>query len=68
MNLKLVHFLIHLNFYAIFSSVLSLQDFMEDLWERIQILSRSGWKVKSGMQKITFALLFQWHFFMSSAS
>jgi hypothetical protein len=32
---------------------------MEDLWERIQILSRSGWKAKSGMQKITFALLFQ---------
>ncbi|PUZ41115.1 hypothetical protein GQ55_9G478100 [Panicum hallii var. hallii] len=23
------------------------KDFMEDLWERIQILSRSGWKVKS---------------------
>ncbi|ONL98003.1 Nuclear cap-binding protein subunit 1 [Zea mays] len=25
----------------------SLQDFMEDLWERIQALSRNGWKVKS---------------------
>ncbi|OEL27879.1 Nuclear cap-binding protein subunit 1 [Dichanthelium oligosanthes] len=23
------------------------KDFMEDLWERIQVLSRSGWKVKS---------------------
>jgi hypothetical protein len=27
----------------------SLQDFMEDLWDRMQTLSRNGWKVKSGM-------------------
>jgi hypothetical protein len=27
----------------------NLQDFMEDLWDRMQILSRNAWKVKSGM-------------------
>ena len=28
--------------------LISLQDFLEDLWERIQVLSSSGWKVESG--------------------
>lgn len=37
------------------SSVISLiffQDFLEDLWERIQVLSSNGWKVESGNMSI----------------
>jgi len=41
---------------------------MEDLWERIQILSRSGWKVKSGMQKINLCPVVSVAFNMSAAS
>lgn len=35
-----------------------LQDFLEDLWSRVQDLSTNGWKLESGMVFLLFSLIF----------
>jgi len=41
-------------FYLNIHSVCFVQDFLEDLWGRIQVLSSNGWKVDSGKLPVLF--------------
>lgn len=37
-----------LDAYELICNIRAIQDMLEDLWDRIQSLSKNGWKVDSG--------------------